>query len=281
MTGEIFEVDGIIPYSDLVDFLELISYEKNGEYWDENVRARLGQKYCNLSLSDLYDLPDNDVFSKSKKIKFLGGEKVNACYSPLLKFNVDLSEVSKYGNESPEQPSTVMGAAKRIAAENQIGEGDVVICPDHGLGIAISLQAKRPDTLVSFDWHSDRKVDANYTRASWVRHLNRNPMIFGYKEKPAIIRTKTMLTSSDISKIRGSLGITVCMDVLSPYYADAVINLRNNGGMELEDLLSNIETLQKRNNVVSLSVCERRRILDDKENTALAVQKIVDEFLKH
>jgi len=276
MTGEIFEVDGIIPNTDTAETLE--SFDFGNGIWDIEVLGSLRRKYGTFSVEKL---PDKDVYEKSRKIKVLGGEKASVCYSPKLPFNVDVFEVIRYGKDYATQPADVSKLAAEIIMQNKISEGDVILCPDHGLGALIQMQAKHPDTIVDFDWHADKKHFMQYNRGSWVYYMRNNPELFGFKERPVVIRTKTKLMNGMLDKIKGNVAITVCMDVLNPYFADAVLELRKNGGMELEDLLSDIGMLQKRNNVVSLSVCERRRVLDDEENTACTVRDVVEGFLKH
>jgi len=282
MTEKIFEVNGVIPDTTVAKMVELaMSYpsEKTLEpIFDYNVIASLNNRYGNFSLPDL---PDKDVFEHSKKIIFSGGEKANIEYDPEMLSNNDVYNILTYGIDHEKQPEEIMKAARDIVSKNNIERGSVIICPDHGLGAAVQLQIETPAAIVSYDWHADKKPDEKYTRASWLRQVSRNSRLFGFENKPTAVRATTRLTEKELEKVRGKTAVTVCLDVLQPYFADAVINLRKNGGMNLEDLMKDIKMLQKRNDVVSLSICERRRILDDKENTASTIRDIVEGFMKN
>ena len=276
MPAKIFEVDGVIPDNFSVESLELTAYGVFDPVWNASIKARLDEKYGKFSL---HDLPDKDVFEKSKKIVVLGGEKANICYDPKILSSKLYSQLAVYGADRKEQPSEVSKLAEEIVRTNEISEGDVIICPDHGLGSAIQMHVKIPDSVVYYDWHMDDCEDCMYTRSSWAGHFRNNFKALGFENQPNIIQTKSRLTENELRKINGKTMLSICLDVLNPKYADAVINLREDEGMELKDLLGEVGMLRKRKDITSLGICEGRRVLDDRGNTANTNREIVKEFI--
>ena len=153
--------------------------------------------------------------------------------------------------------------------------GDVVICPDHGLGIAVQMHVERPDTIVNFDWHSDFNGSDRFDRASWSYYAQIRPDIFGMERAPKVVHTASGLTKNEIKRIGSKVAVTVCMDVLKPEYADAVANLKDDG-MDVSHLVEQMKSLNDKN-VVSASFCERRRVLDDTGRTAATIREVIEK----
>jgi arginase family enzyme len=276
----ITEADVVIPDFLIAKDLERTCYEIIGgmearPVWNNLIRYALEKKYGNFSLDRL---PFKHVFENSKKVSFLGEAK-SICYD-FEKLSADeFGQIQVYGSDKPDQPLAIADLAKKTAEKVGLTEGDVIIGPDHGFAVALQTQIGKPDTIVDFDWHYDANEKNEYDRSSWLYHLRNNPKIFGI-EKPRIIHSRTALTKRDMDDVVGKVAVTVCLDVLRPEYADAVINIRSDGGMGLEELIKQLEMMKSEKDIVSLSLCERRMSLDNTANTANTIRKVIENYFK-